>query len=550
MRSRKFAALAAAAASSLALTLAQAPAAYGQEDVPEAGPVDEVQRIDELREADNAPTRFIVEYKDDVPTNNPEERVSVLNEATPDALPDVTEVRETEDGSVVTTDRVLSGEEVHQFIQDAMNTGKVEHIEEDVRMYAMGAPNDPQYKQQWHLNGSAGSSIDTAWAKATKQGAGQTIAVIDTGITAHPDLDGNVKGGYDFISEAKDARDGDGWDPNPSDEGDYNDGSSCGGGGQASNSSWHGTHVAGISAALSDNGTGVASVAPKATIQPIRALGPCGGYSSDIIAAINWASGGEVSGAKKNPNPATIINMSLGGQGKCSQSYQKAITDARSRGTVVVVAAGNESQDAANVQPASCDGAITVAASGPRDQKSSYSNYGRPVDVTAPGGDDQQGGGILATYNDGKTRPGQPGYSSLQGTSMATPYVAGVAALIRAENPSMTPDQVAARLRESTRPLKGSCNGCGTGIVDPAKAVGEGGGGGDDGREPGDDGRDPGREPDDGRDPGREPGDDGRDPGRKPGWGDWDWGWDDWFNDDWGWGDDWGFGRWPWKWRW
>ena len=146
---------------------------------------------------------------------------------------------------------------------------------------------------------------------------------------------------------------------------------------------------------------------------------------------------------------------------------------ARSRGTVVVVAAGNENQNAENVQPASCRGVITVAASGPRDQKSSYSNYGASVDVTAPGGDDRQGGGILATYNSGSKGPGQPSYSSLQGTSMASPYVAGVVALMLAENPGMNPDQVAARLRETARPLEGSCNGCGTGIVDPAAAVGE-----------------------------------------------------------------------------
>lgn len=100
---------------------------------------------------------------------------------------------------------------------------------------------------------------------------------------------------------------------------------------------------------MADNGQGVASVAPLATIQPVRVMGPCGGYSSDIIDAMDWASGGQVRGASKNPTPAKIINMSLGGQGKCSRSYQEAVDRARSRGTVVVVAAGNENQNAANV---------------------------------------------------------------------------------------------------------------------------------------------------------------------------------------------------------
>ena len=208
----------------------------------------------------------------------------------------------------------------------------------------------------------------------------------------------------------------------------------------------------------------------------MRVMGPCGGYSSDIIDAMDWASGGQVRGAGQNPTPAKIIIMSLGDQGKCSRSYQEAVDRARSRGTVVVVAAGNENQNAANVQPASCRGVITVAATGPRDQKSSYSKYGAPVDVTAPSGDGRQGSGILATYNSGRKRPEQPSYSLLQRTSMASPCVAGVVALMLAESPSMSPDEVAARLRETARPLEGSCDGCGTGIVDPAAAVGKRGG--------------------------------------------------------------------------
>ncbi|AQQ15166.1 Extracellular basic protease precursor [Corynebacterium glaucum] len=445
---------------------AQLPVAAAQD-----GEVAKAPRIDERVVEDDAPTRFIVKFTDSPDTVTAEERTQILNGVADDPLPDTTEVRDREDGtSIFESEKRMNDEEIQQFIRNAEASGRIEYIEEDVRMYPMTV-NDPQFSQQWALNGSAGPSIETAWANAPKRGDGQTIAVLDTGITAHPDLDQNVRGGYDFISDQKAGRDGDGWDENPRDEGDWEESGQCGGNGRSS--SWHGTHVAGISAAVADNGEGVASVAPRAAIQPVRIMGPCGGYSSDIIDAMDWASGGEVRGASQNPNPAKIINMSLGGQGQCSRSYQEAVDRARSRGTVVVVAAGNENQNAENVQPASCRGVITVAASGPRDQKSSYSNYGASVDVTAPGGDDRQGGGILATYNSGSKGPGQPSYSSLQGTSMASPYVAGVVALMLAENPGMNPDQVAARLRETARPLEGSCNGCGTGIVDPAAAVGE-----------------------------------------------------------------------------
>lgn len=227
---------------------------------------------------------------------------------------------------------------------------------------------------------------------------------------------------------------------------------------------------------MTDNGEGVASVAPNATLQPVRVMGPCGGYSSDIFDAMDWASGGTVRGAEDNPNPAGIINMSLGGPGTCSRYYQEVIDRVRSRGTVVVVAAGNENQNAANVSPASCSGVVTVAASGQRDEKASYSNYGESVDITAPGGDARQGGGILSTYNSGSKQPEQPNYGSLQGTSMATPFVSGVAALIRGENPDMSPEEVATRLRDTARPIKGSCEDCGSGIVDPAAAVGGQGG--------------------------------------------------------------------------
>ena len=155
-------------------------------------------------------------------------------------------------------------------------------------------------------------------------------------------------------------------------------------------------------------------------------LAKCGGSLSDIADAIIWAAGGTVSGIPANANPAKVINMSLGGSGACGTTYQAAIDSAVSRGTTVVVAAGNSNQDASGFRPANCNSVVTVAASNPSGSLSYYSNYGATVDLTAPGGDTSvTGGGILSTLNTGTTTPASAGYASYQGTSMATPHVGG-----------------------------------------------------------------------------------------------------------------------------
>jgi serine protease len=254
----------------------------------------------------------------------------------------------------------------------------------------------------------------------------------------------------------------------------------CGSGQPAENSSWHGTHVAGTIAALTNNGTGVAGIAYGAKVVPVRVLGKCGGYTSDIADGIIWASGGTVSGVPNIAARAQVINMSLGGGGACDTTTQNAINSARTRGTVVVVAAGNESQNASNSNPANCAGVIAVAATNRSGGRATYSNYGTIVDVAAPGGD--TGAGILSTLNAGTTSPGADSYASYMGTSMATPHVAAVAALMLSKNPALTPDDVEARLKSSARPFPASCSGCGAGIVDASAAIdaaaGTGGGGG------------------------------------------------------------------------
>jgi serine protease len=227
--------------------------------------------------------------------------------------------------------------------------------------------------------------------------------------------------------------------------------------------------VAGTIAAVTNNGTGVAGVAFNAKVQPARVLGKCGGYTSDIADAIIWSSGGSVSGVPANATPARVLNMSLGGSGTCDTTTQNAINSARSRNTVVVVAAGNSNADAANFSPASCTGIVTVAAVGRTGARASYSNYGSVVELAAPGGDGSNS--ILSTLNSGTTTPGSDSYAGYQGTSMASPHVAGVAALMISKKPSATVDEVINALKSTTRPFPATCNQCGTGLLDAAAAV-------------------------------------------------------------------------------
>ncbi|AVV44961.1 protease [Streptomyces sp. P3] len=343
-------------------------------------------------------------------------------------------------------------------------------------------PNDTEYAKQWDLfESTAGMNVPGAWGTST--GTGVTVAVIDTGYVAHSDLAANIVGGYDFVSDTAVSVDGDGRDSNPADPGDWYNADECGAGIPASTSSWHGTHVAGTIAAVANNGKGVAGIAYGAKISPLRVLGKCGGYDSDIIDAITWASGGTVSGVPANSNVAKVINMSLGGDGACSPATQSAITGAVNRGTTVVVAAGNESDNVANHNPGNCNNVISVAATNRSGAKASYSNYGSLVDISAPGGQTSTGttNGILSTLNSGAKTPSSESYAYYQGTSMATPHIAGLVALMKSANPSLTPAQIETAIKNNARALPGACSGgCGAGLADAAKTVqavsGSGGG--------------------------------------------------------------------------
>jgi serine protease len=351
-----------------------------------------------------------------------------------------------------------------------MRDAAIEYAEPDRILTYAATPTDPRYTDQWHYYDTVGGlRLPAAWDIST--GAGVVVAVIDTGYRPHADLSGQILPGYDFISTAAIGNDGNGRDSDASDPGDGVTAGACGGGQPLYDqpSSWHGTHVAGTVAARTNNGVGVAGVAYNAKILPVRVLGKCGGYTSDIADAITWASGGTVAGVPANPNKARVLNLSLGGGGACTATMQNAINGARSRGAVVVAAAGNSAMDVSNASPANCAGVIAVAATGRTGGRARYSNFGAQVALAAPGGDG--GSGILSTLNSGRSGPLADTYAVYQGTSMAAPHVAGVAALMLATNTNLTPDEIATRLKSTARAFPASCAGCGAGIVDAAAAV-------------------------------------------------------------------------------
>jgi serine protease len=374
-------------------------------------------------------------------------------------------------GVLFSTERALAaGEYAAMFGAFEARTG-VADVEPDAVMRATMTPNDTYYSLQWHYSeATAGMNLPAAWDNAT--GTGQVVAVVDTGITSHSDLNANVLPGYDFITSSTAARDGNGRDSNPADQGDWWVAGECGLP-YGSNSSWHGTHVAGTVAAVSNNGVGVAGVAFNAKVLPVRVLGKCGGTLADIADGIVWASGGTVTGIPANANPAKVVNMSLGGAGTCGATYQNAINSAVGRGTTVVVAAGNENTNASSSQPANCANVVTVAGLDRAGNRASYSNYGTVVDVSAPGGETDTVGsdGIASTLNTGTTTPGSETYVYYQGTSMATPHVAGLVALMLSKA-ALTPAQVESTLKANVRPIPGTCSGgCGAGLVNAAATI-------------------------------------------------------------------------------
>lgn len=382
----------------------------------------------------------------------------------------------------------------------------VEFAVEDKRRFPHAltkiTPNDQYFLAtsgrtgQWYMNNVEISAIDavTAWNYSTggTAGSGVIVAVVDTGILGnHPDLVGKVLPGYDFIDCDQGncvgsgltyltANDGDGRDADPSDPGDWVSSedkaahptifkSSC----DTGDSSWHGTRVAGIIGAATNNEIGIAGIGYNARILPIRALGKCGGYDSDITAGMRWAAGLSVPGvAQINPTPAKVINLSLGSAEPCSKTaYPSVVSELINAGITIVASAGNDSA-AVNV-PANCAGVIGVTAIRNAGTKVGFSSLGPEVSISAPGGNCGTGGNcafsIDTTTNLGTsdntqtcptstnanakchTTPGVNDYTdqinSNLGTSFSAPIVSGTIALMLGANPNLTPNKIITQLK-------------------------------------------------------------------------------------------------------
>lgn len=370
----------------------------------------------------------------------------------------------------------------------------VEYAEPDLRQRRMAAPDDPRYNSvllgiggpvsgQWYLKPPSPTLVsainaETAW-DTTPGSNTVVVAVLDTGVRFdHPDLlaagVGNLLAGYDMVGgdpsnitaeELATANDNNGYDANAEDPGDWVssgdlssgnfDPSDC----FVENSSWHGTQTASLVGALTNNAVGMASVGRNVRVLPVRVLGKCGGYTSDIAAGIRWAAGLSVPNVPANANPAKVINMSLGGGGACSTTYQNAITAAIAQGVVVVASAGNSGGLAVS-SPANCSGVIAVSGLRHVGTKVGFADLGSEVAISAPGGNCVNTTGtclypIITATNSGTTTPSTSTYTdgdnAAVGTSFSAPLVAGTVGLMFSVNSSMTVSEVRAALQGSAR---------------------------------------------------------------------------------------------------
>lgn len=348
----------------------------------------------------------------------------------------------------------MSVEETRRLATELADLPRVRFVEPVRILRPLFTPNDPQFPNQWSLREIR---MSQAWSLIPGSVGDVTegrIAIIDTGVQTHPDL--RLLPGWDFYLGRRHTGD-------PRISGTFNS---------------HGTHVAGTAAAVTNNGTGVAGVHANARIVPINVFNALGeAYDIDIAKAIRWAAGEEVAGADVNTYPARVINLSLGGfDPTCPVVLEQAIAAAIQRGASVVVAAGNENANAEHYSPANCPGVITVGATGSNGHRTPYSNFGRNLDIMAPGGTaNTLSQGVLST--DWDYLQNQPTYSALNGTSMATPHVSGLLALLRSIRPDLTRTQVEAIMLDSAASMTAAqCPSprnffCGVGMLDAAAAI-------------------------------------------------------------------------------
>jgi serine protease len=394
---------------------------------------------------------------------------------------------------VIFLKKTLYGSDVDAVLKALRADPALKFADVDQHRYPHAIPDDPLFVAstnstgQWYMmtpsaatGDAAATDAVSAWSITTGS-TGTVIADVDTGVRFdHPDLlraglGGRMLPGYDFVSEDVNpttgvvlgtymiANDGDGWDPDPSDPGDWINSTDqadttlfpstdC----PVADSSWHGTRVMGILGALTNNDIGIAGMTWKPYLLPVRALGKCGGYDSDIIAGMQWAAGMSVTDVPDNPYPADIINLSLGGSGSCPSDYADAVTTLTAMGVLIVASAGNASGPVE--APASCTGVLAVAGLRNVGTKVGYSSLGAEVGVSAPAGNCVNSSGaclrsIDTTTNTGLTVPSDSSYTSQTnpnlGTSFSAPIVSGIAALMRAVNANLTPAQLIARIESS-----------------------------------------------------------------------------------------------------
>ncbi len=363
---------------------------------------------------------LILDFRETVPAAQVEQLLGAIGE-TAGASPRLnSEFSQADNVYVVAGDRAA----LRQLRQTKAFRNATEFIEPNYRYHSLFRPNDPDYSQQWNFQSI---NVEAAWEET--KGAGVTVAVVDTGVSRVPDLkQTEFVQGYDFVHDGVEA---------PDDVG-------------------HGTHVAGTIAQSTNNNYGVAGIAYDAKIMPLKVLAADGGGTvSDIAEAIKFAA----------DRGADIINLSLGGAGE-SQLLEEAVNYAYDRGVFVVAAAGNENRNSSSY-PARYPKVLSVAALDSAGKKAEYSNFGAGVDISAPGGGGE--GRILQNTIDPET--GEPIFASFQGTSMASPHVAGVAALIRAAGVE-EPEQIGQILRESARAVTDdTLNHYGAGQLDAGAAV-------------------------------------------------------------------------------
>lgn len=441
-----------------------------------------------------------------------------------------------------------------KLIDRLMASGQVAWVEPNVKQQlaqSVTSPNDyfyaaglsgPDAERQWWLKDPDGAEragvpgFAKAWERSTGTGRspGVVVAVLDTGYLGHADLptavppagqqipvgaDARVLPGRDFVSDVDLSGDGDGWDTDPTDAGDFVTATEaattrfkelrCG----EQDSTWHGQVISGILGASSHNNTdvpgGVAGINWGVRLLPVRVAGKCGANLDDIVAGMYWAAGmtipSGVMGQQPvpvNPNPAKIINISFGGSGSCGNLYSTAIAALKARQVVVVAAAGNE--HGAVSRPGNCADVLTVAALNRAGFKSSYSNFGAEVFISTVGGDpgpfsgfsdagswgeDLGDTGLLTVGNTGVQQAGTDSiYAFHAGTSYSAPLLAGVVSLMLDVSPTLSIDDIKRGLRASARPHvlstemaacssqnPGRCicttNTCGAGILDAAEAL-------------------------------------------------------------------------------